>query len=84
MEQQSCLIEVAFLFGTEIKQPQYDSLGLVKAVFIFGTENKHPRHDSFYFFVTENSHPRPGSSPAHPVSPLGCFRGRPLVIALPH
>ena len=39
MEQQSCLIEVAFLFGTKIKQPQYDSLGLVKAVFTFGTEN---------------------------------------------
>ena len=46
MEQQSCLIEVAFLFGTKIKQPQYDSLGLVKAVFIFGTENKHPHYDS--------------------------------------
>ena len=57
MEQQSCLIEVAFLFGTKIKQPQYDSLGLEKAVFTFGTENKHPHHGSsgcvkvvFYFW----------------------------------
>ena len=76
------------LFGTENSHPHYDSLGLVIAVFLFGTENSHPHFlgmvKAVFIFGSENSPPRPGSPPAHPVSPLGCFRRRPLVIALPH